>query len=68
MNTTPITTKSFLMLPLLLLLAVLTSTVAIGQFPDSDESPFKEETGGFSELIDGAADEDTGSALSLIHI
>lgn len=64
MNTTPITTKSFLMLPLLLLLAVLTSAVAIGQFPDSDESPFKEETGGFSELIDGAADEDTGSARS----
>ena len=33
----------------------------MGQFPDSDVSPFKEETGAFSELADGA-DEELGSA------
>ncbi len=61
MNTTPLI-KCFLMLPCLLLLAVLSSTVVMGQFPDSDDSPFKEEAGAFSELEDSGADEDLGSA------
>jgi hypothetical protein len=54
--------KYSLMLPLVLLFAVLSSTATMGQFPDSDESPFKEEAGAFSELEDGAADEELGSA------
>ena len=61
MNTTPLI-KHSLILPIVLLFAVLSSTATMGQFPDSDVSPFKEETGAFSELDDGGADEDLGSA------
>ena len=61
MNTTPLI-KYSLMLPLVLLFAVLSSTATMGQFPNSDESPFKEEAGAFSELEDETADGELGSA------
>jgi len=61
MNTTPLV-KNSLMLPLVLLLAVVSSSIAMGQFPDSDESPFKEDAGAFSEMEDDTADGELGSA------
>ena len=61
MNTTPIT-KMPLLLPFALLFAILSCSVTLGQFPDSAESPFKQEAGAFDELENDAADAQTGSA------
>ena len=58
MNTTPLL-KYIPLLPLVLLFAVLSSSASMGQFPDADESPFKEEAGAFSELED---EPEAGSA------
>ncbi len=61
MSTTP-HIKFALLLPLMVLFGVLGSTAALGQFPDSEESPFKEDAGAFSEMAEENLDAEQGSA------
>ena len=61
MSTTP-HIKFTLLLPLVVLFGVLGATAALGQFPDSEDSPFKEDAGAFSEMAEENLDAEQGSA------